>query len=345
MTLERAESTSRLDRFFLSALLPLTAFLALTYGFAPFYSRNAFVPGAFQSSYHGGIYRYRVLGRELVEAAHRLLAGAGLDSFPVPFASLAPGFSPALFLAHALVNGLCFAGFCAVAFALLRGRAGERAALPVYLVLLLLVGLTFYVVTPYDALSYLLLVLAVAAFHSAGPLAFVGVLLWTVLGALTRETAAVGLAYMFAVATLTPGAARRPLLAKFGLALAGFVVTYVGLRLFYGAGQGFLQEITLEYNLSVEGVLGLALMGLMVWAVETVCRAAGLIGAPDYPRALERFYAASVPYLLTVFLGGFFFEIRLAAPLVILHALLAAHRHGGANVSQQPTGEGRGSAR
>ncbi len=47
-----------------------------------------------------------------------------------------------------------------------------------------------------------------------------------------------------------------------------------------------------------------------------------------YPKAVETFYLASIPYLFVTFISGYYFEIRLAIPLILLHALLACFPEG-----------------
>jgi hypothetical protein len=108
--------------------------------------------------YDHHIYRFRVVGRELVLAVDRLLQHFNVVLHTTA-TDIGHGRPPAdLFTAFVVVNGVAFVALATVLY--LATANGDEWRLP-YVVLVVLVALSGYVVTPYDNLGYLLTVAAV----------------------------------------------------------------------------------------------------------------------------------------------------------------------------------------
>lgn len=322
--------------------LPAALYAAVTVGYDSSYSHQLYDRAAFVAQYRHGIYRYRVVGREAV-----LFADRGLHHFHLalhtPAVDLARGGATwELFTAFFVVNGLAFVAWAALLYGATVGaeRSGQRAQwVAPYLVLVVLVAASAYVVTPYDTLSYLLVTAACVGAFRGWP--WPALLVLAVVGTATRESFMVGVAAVVAGAAWWPAAAApgrvrvRVRLRRAAAALAvGSVGTYVGLRaLLHDPREPatFWWHVPRALNGNMGSVVAgllLALSGWVLWAALPPLRrsAAGSPGAAAqawYRRASLGLWVLSVPYLVLAAVGGIWFEaLRLALPVLLCQYLL-----------------------
>jgi hypothetical protein len=173
----------------LGGAFPAVLHIATTLGYDSSYSHHLYAREAFLGQYRHGIYRYRVIGRELVLYVARLLEDLKF-TLHTHATDIGHGRPPGdLFTAYVLVNGVAF-----VALAALLYKTTDRGDSTPYLVLVVLVAMSGYVVTPYDNLSYLLMVTAVVVALRRRPWSWIACLPLAMAGTATRESFFVGVA-------------------------------------------------------------------------------------------------------------------------------------------------------
>ncbi|MGI8939899.1 MAG: hypothetical protein ACR2JF_17120 [Iamia sp.] len=288
--------------------LALFAYAATSVGYASWWSEVTFSQPRFDEQYHSGIYRYRLLGTELVEAVTDLVGnplGARLGSAQ----------SGEVFTGLVVVNGIAFVGFVALAGALLSraGITGPRRTV-LQLLTILLVTLTAYVVTPYDDLSLLWMGAVVLAAWSRPP--------WDalapgfmVLGVLTRETALLAGVALVAV-VLADDRSRREQQVAWSTLGAG-AVAYVGLRIALGGPFQVRQAVSLDENLTTPvRWIGLAMAAVLLVAWSALTAEVVEPAESSAPRR-RWFYLLSLPYLLLSAATAGWFEVRVLVPLLL----------------------------
>jgi hypothetical protein len=280
--------------------------------------------------YFTGVYRSRVLARELIlgiaNGVDRVLGESGTG----PCAGFIIGWT-------AVTGG----GFL-LAWWLLRTQLRGRTVATGHLdmVMAAAMAVSAIVVTPYDFLSYALIIATVLAADAGRPLATA---LLAAAAVATRESGLLAIAIIAASCVATepepapfdggerrPGrmaawrsagrtmAGHRPLRAA---ALAG-VTTYVVLKAAYPDGRGLVvfQHIPLQANLTSGTVKPLVIAAGLVVAGRWATRPAG-----TQPRARRRvLWLLALPYFVMLAIGSVWSEApRLVMPLVLGEALLA----------------------
>jgi hypothetical protein len=278
--------------------------------------------------YFTGIYRPRVLARELIlgiaNGVDRVLGESGAG----PCAGFIIGWT-------AVTGG----GFL-LAWWLLRTQLRGRTVANRHLdtVMAAAMAVSALVVTPYDFLSYALIIATVVAADAGRPLATA---LLAAAAVATRESGLLAIAIIAASCVASepepvdaggrrPGAmeawrsagramaGHRPLHTA---ALAG-VITYVALKVAYPGGRGLVlfQHIPLQANLTSGTVKPVVIAAGLVVAGRWATRPAGA-----EQRARRRvLWLLAVPYFAILAIGSVWSEApRLVMPLVLGEALLA----------------------
>jgi hypothetical protein len=316
--------------FALAVGFPAAIYLASTVGFVSRYSSALYNRRHFLHQYDHGVYRYRVLGREAVLGAAHLANLLGLKVTSAAIA-LAQGHATwSLLSGETLFNGACFLFMCVVLYVHMARRPGWVAP---YLVLVSVAGMAGYVVTPYDDLRNLLIVIAFVVAWRARWWAPLRCALLMGAAVATHEAAFVLLAGLAALIITTPistGTSRpqvwrhHPLTPRLVAAAAGGIVTYVALHVALAPSSGttLIQHVRGVSNLNESGG----------WAtIIAVLGAAAVLGAlPRRPSTSFRHQALTwtavlaLPYLVVAAVGGNLFEApRLILPLVLVMFLVA----------------------
>ena len=301
-------------------------FVAVTVGFSPWYSDRLFDRGVFRAYYDQGVYQFRILGPDVVLWIDRVIPNDPLGSHLV-----ANGRHPHaadLFTALFVLNAVSFVALVVLIHVVVRrGGLVEPGRSLVVVLLLVAVALSLSTVTPYDLPALALALAVLVAAGSRPPWDLLAVPL-IVLGVLTRESALVAVAALAAHAVVVPPSRRRLVLIVV-TGVAG-VAAYLGVRV--GASSpAFWETLTIEGNLArlIQWV-GLAVMaGLyLVWRRGSAL--AGL-GGGGSGRAVGWFWLFASPYVLTAFLTGYWFELRLLVPMLVgelwVRAEVARHPH------------------
>jgi hypothetical protein len=317
----------------LGIALPAALYLACTLGFGSPYSQSLYNRSAFLRQYTHGVYRYRVLGRELVLFAGHVLhaLGLGLQTTSV---ELARGRGTwGLFVAITVVNGVAFVAFTALVYA---RTVRSRRWTPAYLVLVTAAAASSYVVTPYDFLSYLLIAAAILVAVARRAWSWQACLVLAVLGTATRESFFVAVAAVVAIAATRPGdggilsrltPSRTNSLACSAWSMAfGSVGTYVGLRVGLSGGGSIVQHLRglANFNLSSTVAIVIAFLLFAVLILELPpFDVSGRVAQRWYRESVGWLWVLSIPYVGVSAVGGNWFETpRLLLPIAICQYLV-----------------------
>ena len=329
--------TRLIDFVFVTLLLPLLLSLVVYYGFFTNYTGGLFSETGFHRQYFDGIYKYRLLGRELLLGLHSLIADKTL------FAWIFSRFEPrALYLfdsegttifygSYFLLNTffLCLATM--MLYVLFARHLDEKLKPHRNLLILtavLLMTITQYVVVPYDTLSYFFLILAILLILQKGWASYILLLVVVTLATLTRETAVFILAFYVAVYYMPLLAKNRLHWQKLAGLLIAFGTTYFLLRLLINGNNAIFQKILLFRNVTNPSAIG----GILLFAVISYA----LINHSHNFHNSLLFLFLSAPYILMVIFVANPWEIRLWTPVwlvllisgVIFIPDLSQHRQG-----------------
>jgi hypothetical protein len=324
-----AYSATRIIRLVcLGFVIPLVLSMVVYFGFASTYTVGVFSDEGFRDHYENGIYKYRVLGRLSLLTVKEIFENTAFPAIaPQALLLLDRNGSPSFYMAYFLNNTLFLCLACAVLM-LLFERLSPPGSLWVgdllVLLLCLLMAITQYVVVPYDTMSSFFLCLAFGLILGEQKLARVILLgLVVVLGTLTRETAALILAFYFAVH-------HRPLLAWpvrwtrhhsiLLFLVTCFLSTYAGMRLALGPGNAVFEDVQILRSLDSS----FAVAGLLLFPAVT---AVLLLNGPGRREGLL-FLLASLPYLLFILVTARLWETRLWIPVFLSLVTLKVWRMG-----------------
>jgi hypothetical protein len=321
---------SRGQGFALAGLLPATLHLVLTLGYDSSYSHQLYAREAFLYQYRHGVYRYRVLGRELVVAAGRVLEHLNLALYTLA-TDIGHGRPPAdLFTALVLVNGVAFIALAVVLYVATAARDSDWR-LP-YVILIVMVALSGYVVTPYDNLGYLLTVSAVVVALVGRPWAPPMCLVLACAGTATRESFVVAAAAAAAALIGTHGCRavariRDPRWWSVAALGGGWLATYVTLRAVVPTDPeldtALSEAVVNELNWQMSSVLAVLFFVLGAWALQATYPALPRPAVSRWRLTRLLLWLFSAPYLAVAVAEGIWFEaMRLLMPVLLCDHVL-----------------------
>ena len=279
----------RLRKLLLCLAAPFCANYFAYYGYVTHFSVGVFSPDGFHAQYDNEVFKYRVLGKWLLLGVYSVLEYLNpADAGWVRHAAFLGTDSINFYHSYFYLNSI----FLCLTLLVLSDRLSDLELF----VVTLLVALTQYVVVPYDAVAYFFLACTYRWRHNL-PL----VALFVFLAALNRETAALSLSLYASFYLLGRGGSLK------GLAVltAVFLATYISLRLALGWDSAVGNEFTFVRYLNFNSAIGIS------FALAAGC---ALVRRPAWAAV---FLACSLPYILSVFLTGNPFEVRLWVPLLL----------------------------
>lgn len=299
----------------LAVALPFLVGYVVHYGFGTNYTNEVFHEEGFRDQYESGIYRYRVLGRHLLLGTYELirsdfflsrLVRSQCPSPPVGALMLDDEADSAFYASYFALNTF-FLVICSILmYAILAGAPPLERTLKLIL-LPLLIGLTQYVVCPYDTLSYAFILvtflLILKPFKYRLPL----LLLALAAGTLARETAAVAIPFFIAHnwKDISRGEPRK--LGWLGLLVGTFLATYLLLRVALGFDGALWENVRLLDNLSsLRCLLGFSALGIVAYPLAVMS---------GNRRKCLVFIIASSPYWLAMLFIAVTWELRLWVPI------------------------------
>jgi hypothetical protein len=308
----------------LCVILPFCIFFIVYHNFLSNYTYELYSPTDFAAQYEHGIYRYRIIGRWAIQGMYGLLAHfTELEHRPLPLALGAHG-NAAFFAAYFCVNLLGQIALNSVLWVLLRARyfaLSPKGVTGVILAITCVVGITQFVITPYDTLNYFLLAANIGVWIFFQETKNIR---WLLLGCallmlntLVRESAAVALSAFWAISVTRKNWLPRPL----WLPIAAFLVAYIGLRLHFGWTDGiadaeYSQSWRLYNFTSPTCLLGDVCLLLGLYVLHQ------LAPTPAHRQQLWLLVFGCTPYLAVCFYTGITAEIRLWVPIWVAAAIL-----------------------
>jgi len=310
--------------FLLGCIIPVIMSTIVYEGFSTNYTTEVFSERGFKNQYENGIYKYRLLGRVLLLKTYDYIKNHKLPTLaPIALKSLDQNGDFQFYSAYFYMNTLFLCLTCMVLFFILGGHNSNTNFTTVDLPLLFmcfLMAIAQYVVVPYDTLSYFFLSLAILLMFRGNPSVWISFALGVivVLAALTRETAALILAFYFA--HNYKNILTRPTPFKFNrqqktllLIVACFVFTYATLRAIFGYKQAIFQNVMFLVYFDIFSSAGIILVlsiNLLIFFTKPVTR------------EMLVFLIAGLPYMVPMLLIANPWEIRLWVPIILLLTIM-----------------------
>jgi len=317
----------RLATFLAAGLFAFVISYVVYFGFTTNYTTGNFSPASFRKQYTHDVFRYRVLSSYLLlQLDHRLGGVMGDAPAEKRLLLLDETASRRFYLAFYYLNTI-FLVLTALLLALLLEtgkvfilRSGEKL---LFLFLAVsLMGLTQYVVCPYDISSYFFELLGIYMyFRLAGRYTAMLVVLSlvTFVATLNRESSVLMVVFVGMLAICREGWTARSV-GVAGLLLSIFLVTYFGLRMVINEPDPVISPYhhLFFYNLGhLQNQIGILFWLLLFYLTMAV--------AVDYRNRylICLFHLGCLPYIWTCLNSGILWELRLYMPLFLGGFLLA----------------------
>ena len=317
-------------------ILPFLIQYVFYFRFTGNYMINVFSEKGFSTFYGTNVFRYRVVGRSLhLWLYHKLQSNAKIRSmkenasYEKRLTALDEEADNTFYLTY-FITATIFTIFTALALLYLFDTAQlyemtDSRKIFVTSALLLLIGFTQFVVTPYDNIGYFLLV--------ATGLLFVKFLqtrhwAWLVLlnaaiivSTLNRESALVSLSFMAAIYFSYFGFNLRWVRFMI-IPVACYLLTWVGLRLYFNdGGPGTVTEgLKFWRNLDIRQASNM--MGFL-FAVVTFYFVLNIADKAANRKLVMNFLLMASPYILMIPVIGIMIELRLWMPIILGAVLLS----------------------
>jgi hypothetical protein len=322
----------------LAVILPVLLNIIVYYGFSTSYTRRVFHEETFRKQYEHGIYKYRVLGRTALLETHAFLnsgawsARIALKCFgnpPPAIAFLDKEADGSFYAAYFIQNTIFLVCACFVLYLILANQTPfdiSSVSLS-HIIGTFLMVITQYVISPYDTLSYFLIL--GSFFLILRPFRFSYIILLSVLilSTLARESSALALSFYFACHFKKIMGLNPKELWELGGLVGTFFATYILIRLCLGtdSAQMLYRSVTLKHNFTdPHAVLGIVMMPVVAYLI--------CAGSRNLERCLV-FILASLPYLLAMLVIALGWETRLWVPVWL--GLLILTRGGGETESSR----------
>jgi hypothetical protein len=294
----------------LATVLPVVFLLSTHIWLRSAYTRDLFHMQSFALQYSSSIYRYRILGPHLVLSLYHLLARHYSDQpFSMP---MDPQATLLFYGACVLLNGISFffSNLLLLLF-LWDWKTGiSDLHLAHYFYLILLLALSTCVVTPYDQIAYLLMLMCFLSVRiPIGWLMYVILGIAAIAGGLNRETEFLVTPALWTIALFTTPTESR-LYFRAGLYhLVLFGACYVGLRIFMPGAPAIAAGMTLGGKWAFPSLIALSALFYVAVCLATRER-------PGIKPSII-LVVLSAPYILTILIGGELRELRLLLPLLL----------------------------
>ncbi|MBV2166124.1 MAG: hypothetical protein KUL76_06290 [Kaistella sp.] len=311
------------SKLIFAALLAFTVNSFVYFSFGNIYSSKILNYTEFRQQFSSGIYQYRILSGYFLIWIYEFLSNLNIDYGIFKLKFFDGSAEPKMYLSFFLLNTFFLVLTSAVMVLITETKnfvATSSEKILFTAVAVFTIGLSQFVIVPYDISSYFFLMLffltliRYTAKNSVIQLIFLGILM--LISTLNRESSALSLSL---TATL--------LYAKFGLkkgtlipvVLLGitFLMAYFGMRLMNESfttndGNLLIQNFSQPKNV----------LGLLFWLVFFVF---SVLLAKDR-KAVQNiliFHILSVPYIVMCFYAGIIYEIRLYTPLFLCALFLS----------------------
>lgn len=266
--------------------------------------------GRVREQYFDGIYRYRILGRDLYLLLYQFLHAHFNDRpYPMP---RDPTTSLLSYFAFAISNGIYFGigNLILLSMMWVKKQGFRDRDLVLYLFYTLLVALSMAVVTPYDQTAYLLLLIGIVGSRQRSiAVGLTLIAVSAIAGTLNRETEFLLASFLATMAIVSPAIRAKRYWIYLAVDLVLSAAIYVGLRVWMPNHIRIIAYLTMGGIWGAESVLVLILLfaGAIVLAMR--------LHRSVWP-ALILLVMCS-PYLATIVMGSSFRELRISIPILL----------------------------
>jgi len=332
--MKRINSSIIMRYLVIAVVLPLFVQYVFYFRFTSNYMLNVFSEKGFNSFYGNSIFRYRVIGRSLHMWLYRKLSSQEQTKtlkenakYDKRLTALDKDADETFYITYFIIAAV-FTILTALALLYLFDTApvnpmSEPQKIFITAALVLLIGFTQFVITPYDTIGYFLLVMGALYFfrylQTRKTVYFVLVNVFIVIATLNRESALLTLSLMAAIYFSQYGYNARWL--KFMIIpVLCYLLTWMVLRLIFRSEDVVTEGIKLASNLNLLKVSNL--MGFF-FAVITFYIVWNLTDKAANHRLIRNFLIMSSPYIAMIPLIGIMIEVRLWTPVILGAVLLS----------------------
>lgn len=311
------------SKLIFAALLAFTVNSFVYFSFGNIYSSKILNYTEFRQQFSSGIYQYRVLSGYFLIWIYEFLSNLNIDYGIFKLKFFDGSAEPKMYLSFFLLNTFFLVLTSAVMVLITETKnfvATSSEKILFTAVAVFTIGLSQFVIVPYDISSYFFLVLfflfLLRYLEKNSSRNLIILVLMMAVSTLNRESSALSLALAGTLLYSKFGLKKETLIPVAVLAMT-FILTYFGMRVMNGSfttndGNLLFQNFSQPKNI----------LGLLFWAVFFVLP---LMLAKDR-NAIKNiivFHLLSIPYIAMCFYAGILYEIRLYIPLFLTSLFLS----------------------
>lgn len=292
------------------------------YGFITNMTIETFTIQEFAQKYTDGIFRYRVLGREIAMFIYHCIHTIPFFSRPDRMMEYLKSDSMTMYHALFILNTLC-TSLCTFILHMISKNTNIslQGISRIFFVLscTACISITQYTITPYDTLSYVFLLsstLIILRYDTNRKLMILLLMIHAIGGILTRETYFIFSAFLFALFLVHKRTFQKGMSIQIPIiTVATSLFVYVALRVYYGFEEGLYytgelpQYNTIKYASLLFFILIIALLYTHTSSINR--------------RTIRIFFIFSIPYFAVILKSGILAEARLWVPHILLTAILS----------------------
>ncbi|MFC6267066.1 hypothetical protein [Frigoriflavimonas asaccharolytica] len=310
-------------RLFLMMAIAFVINTIIYFSFANVYSSSILNIQSFENQFSSGVYQYRVLSGYFFFWIYDFLGTLDLNYQIFKLKFLNPESESQVYLAFYSLNTIFLLATVFVLNLILECEqlminASEKLFLN--FIVIFIIGLTQFIIVPYDVSSYFFLLLFFFVFlkylekKSVLKLIFLSIII--IISTLNRETAALSLSLAASLLIFKEGISIKSIKPLVPLVLS-FLLVYVGLRYLNKTfttndGNLLLQNFTNPKNI----------LGIVAWLV-LFAFSMMLSKSSANRKLIFLYHGFALPYILMCFFSGILYEVRLYVPLFLVSILLA----------------------
>ncbi|HEY4148927.1 MAG TPA: hypothetical protein VGM41_08360 [Chitinophagaceae bacterium] len=317
-------------------ILPFFIQYVFYFRFTGNYMINVFSEKGFTTFYGSNVFRYRVVGRNLHLWLYHKLESSGKfknikenSSYEKRLTALDDDADNTFYLTYFII-AVVFTIFTALALLYLFDTAPlyemkESQKVFITAALVLLIGFTQFVITPYDTIGYFLLIVSglffVKYLQTRNWLYMVLVNAVIIISTLNRESALLSLSFMAAIYFSYYGFNLRWVRYMI-IPVACYLLTWVALRFYFNSsGPGTVTEgLKFWRNLDIRKMSNL--MGFL-FAIITFYLVFKISDKEVNKKLIWSYILMASPYILMIPVIGIMIEVRLWMPIIVGSVLLS----------------------
>ncbi|MHB1021994.1 MAG: hypothetical protein ACYC46_05315 [Acidobacteriaceae bacterium] len=293
----------------LMVAVPLVIAVSTQIWFRSAYTSGAFHYQGFADIYAHGIYRYRILGRDILLFLYKVASSHFHD---VPFPMPRDPYGTLLFYgSYVVLNSACLflTNFLLLLTLWDRDKGISDYRLIQYFFCMLLLAMSMVVVTPYDQLAYCFLLLTLLCIRiKRAWLRYLAIGALAVIGGLNRETQFLVTPTLLVLAIYADEKDYKRYFYGGLYHLAIFALVYVSLRIVIPGEAAISGGLTFGGKWAVESAITLGLL-VMLGTILANMKCSNM-------RPALLLYLMSGPYVLTILVSGVLRELRLLIPIL-----------------------------